>query len=101
VFRGLCLTASVVFTDYTGENVEITLVGRDALTRKALRFWANYIFNELGCQRLTARTSEHNWRMASLMERLGFTCEGEARCYYPDQSGALLYGMLKEECPWF
>jgi hypothetical protein len=97
------LRAAVVFTDFTGCDCHINLAGRAALGRLALRINATIPFIQLGCRRLTALVSKNNKSMEDLMwrSRLGFRLEGEMRNYYPDGSNATVWGMLKEECPWF
>ena len=61
---------------------------------------ANIAFESLRCKRLTALTKHHS-RMDWMMDRLGFEQEGCLRRYYSDDSDAIVWGMLKEECPWF
>jgi len=64
------------------------------------RVAGDYTFNQLGVQRVTARTHVKKQKVINVMVAAGFRVEGRARRYYPDGSDAILFGMLKEECDW-
>jgi hypothetical protein len=89
---------AVVFYDYSPRNVEIAVAG--LWTKQVFRVLGNHCFNVLGVERVTARTSEKKPKVASVIRRAGFREEGRARCYYPDGSDAILFGMLRHECRW-
>jgi RimJ/RimL family protein N-acetyltransferase len=89
---------ALIFNDYTGENIEMSVVG--LWTKKMFRVAGDYTFNQLGVQRVTARTNINKKKVISVLVAAGFRVEGRARRYYPDGSDALLFGMLKEECDW-
>lgn len=57
-------------------------------------------FIHLGVRRMTGIIGANNQRSIDLTERLGFKLEGRARKAMDDGEDALIYGMLKEECPW-
>ncbi len=90
------IRGAVVFTDYTGENIEISIVG--GWSRQMFKDIAHYTLEYLGCQRVTARTRASKPKVVRVMERSGFQREGLARRYYPGGDDALLFGMLPEEC---
>ena len=89
---------AVIFNDYTGENIEISIVG--GWSRRMFHDIGDYVFNQLGCQRMTARTAAHKQKVINVMIGAGFRVEGRARCYYPDGADAILFGMLRQECNW-
>jgi hypothetical protein len=87
---------AAVLQSYTGEDIELTIVG--AWSRGMFRIIADYVFNHLKCQRMTARTRVSNKKVARVMRGSGFRVEGQVRRYYPDGEDALLFGMLRLEC---
>lgn len=89
---------AVIFNDYTGENIEISIVG--LWTKKMFRIIGDYTFNQLKVNRVTARTRFDNHKVVSVMIRAGFRVEGKLRSYYPDGGDAVLFGMLRKECNW-
>ena len=86
----------VVINDYTGANAEMTGVGRGCWTPHVIRELARYVFRQLGCRRLTARTATSNRQAARALERLGFKREGIARQWF-DGEDAILFGLLADE----
>lgn len=87
----------MVFNDWTGANVEITIFGPGALTRKTLRVALRYVFGELKALRLTARTKRDNGMMQAVLGRLGFEREGVMRDYYGRGQHAVLYRLLPRQ----
>jgi RimJ/RimL family protein N-acetyltransferase len=57
-----------------------------------------YVFQQLGCTRLTAITTKKNRRTRAFLERLGFALEGCVRRAYDGRNSALVYGLLAEDC---
>jgi len=90
------LVAGVAFTNYTGYGIEMTLAGRQCLTRSVRQAICDYVFGWLGCRRLAIVTRRSNRRVRRLAPRLGFTFEGRARGYYGEEDG-LAYSLLSEE----
>lgn len=82
---------------WTGEDCEAFMAGRP--TRELLRVVSEYCFGMLACSRITCRVLETNAPMVALIERLGFTAEGRLRKALNGRD-VLIFGMLKEECPW-
>ena len=68
--------------------------------REMFRVAGDYSFNQLGVQRVTARTRADKGKVISVMIHAGFRVEGRARRYYPGGCDAVIFGMLKEECNW-
>ncbi len=91
--KGAC-----IFNDYTGENIEISIVG--LWSKKMFRTIGDYCFNQLKVQRVSARTRADKAKVINVMVLAGFRVEGRARKYYPDGADAILFGMLEPECNW-
>jgi RimJ/RimL family protein N-acetyltransferase len=72
---------------------------------KMLKEIFDYVFNDLGCRRLTVNVFKGLHDVAMIFcERLGFQFEGVTRqgVCFPDGSvfDVVHYGMLREECKW-
>ncbi|OCO98928.1 MULTISPECIES: GNAT family protein [unclassified Ensifer] len=71
------LVAGVVFHNYVPEAGVIELsaasVCKRWLTRQVLKGMFGYPFDELGCQMVALRVSEHNAGMIAIAERFGFS----------------------------
>jgi hypothetical protein len=91
------LVGALVFNDYTGPNVELNAAGDGCWTEPVVRAGFRYMFDQLDCIRVTARTRRKNRLVRKLLPRLGFKFEGVARRYYGDED-ALVFSLLKEEC---
>ncbi len=75
-------TGGMVFNDWNGANIEITVYAPHALTRQAMRAAYAYVFGQVGACRLTAKTKRNNAIMKKLLPRYGFKFEGVLRNYY-------------------
>ena len=51
--------------------------------REMFRVAGDYCFNQLGVQRVTARTRADKQKVINVMVAAGFRVEGRARRYYP------------------
>lgn len=69
------------------------------LTRALLRSCARYVFQQLGCDRLTIRIRADNTAMLALSARIGFVHEGTLREAF-EGADVLIFGMLRRECRW-
>ena len=58
--------------------------------------WGHWIFNQLGCDRVTAPIMKSNKRSRKFCEGIGFKVEGKVRKANNGED-MILYGMLKEE----
>lgn len=76
------LVGGAVFNDYNGSNIEISIYGPQALNRQSLREALGYVFLQLKCLRLTAKTRRGNAKLRRLLPRLGFKWEGEMKNYF-------------------
>jgi hypothetical protein len=98
VERDGILTGALVFTSYTGPDIELTLAGRGCWSRSVIRAGAHYVFRQLGCLRVsvTLRDASHE----HLAVRLGFEREGYARDKFGPGRDGILMGMLVRTCKW-
>lgn len=88
------------FERWNGSDVEIHFAGeRGFLTRQFLRGCARYVFDQLGCDRVTGRLPADRPAGKVIAERTGFVHEGTLRRGH-NGTDILIYGMLKEECRW-
>lgn len=103
------LLGVVTFHDYrvdpsTGAAlmIEMSGAGRDEhwLSRRSLQFLFGYVFNQLGCRRLTTVTPRSSERVLNVDKKLGFTIEGCLRQALPNGDDLIIMGMLKDECRW-
>jgi RimJ/RimL family protein N-acetyltransferase len=88
------------FERYTGDDVEFHYSGEPGfLTRPFIRACARYIFNQLGCARVTGRASAFRPKGIEMAMRVGFKHEGTLRQAYKG-TDIYVFGMLREECRW-
>lgn len=76
------LCAGAVFNDYTGSNLEITLVSDGGLTRGNIRAVFSYAFDQVKVNRLSAKTKRSNKAMRRMLPRFGFKFEGISAQYF-------------------
>ena len=99
--------AAVIFTEWRrgsfGNDMRITVVATNArwCQRKVLRELAHYAFDVANCVRLTSIVREGNARSVKVTVGLGFRKEGTIRRGFNGKTNALVFGMLKSECPWY
>ena len=97
---GQSLCAGVVFNNWNGSNVEISLASDAGITRDNIRAVYRYAFLQCGANRITAHTKRSNRAMRALLPRLGFSKEPEGvlpRFYGPKRGDdAFVYGAYPE-----
>lgn len=86
----------VVFNDYSNGNIEMTGVGRGCWTVPIIRELARYVFQTLGCSRVTARTAVSNRRAKRALLAIGFKYEGRMRDWFGHED-AMVFGLLRRE----
>lgn len=94
------LSGAMIFNGLNEGNVEVSIYAPHAISRGVLRVAASYIFETLGCTRVTARTRASKLRVRRFIEKVGFQQEGVLRAYYRDGEDAILYGLTRSECRW-
>lgn len=94
--------AVVIYNNYHGHDISMTIASSTPrwVTKGVLRGLFAYPFNQIGCARVTACTRKANKSARTLLEKAGFTLEGNQRLGYLGQQDMLYYGMLKKECKW-
>lgn len=98
-WEGERLLGVVAVWHYGSGNAEVGWAGDTGwLSRGFLRLVFAYIWQQLGCRRITGRIHEDNVDALHASMRLGFVREGRMRQAAPDGRDVLVYGMLKEEC---
>lgn len=84
------------FTNYTRDNVELTISVRELVTLRVCRFIAWLAFVDLGCRRISMRTRASNKQAIRAIEKTGAKLEGVAREYFNGED-AILFGLLRNE----
>lgn len=94
------LIAGVVYNNYVGHLIEMTIASLDKrwATRHNLRALFGYPFTQLGLRRVQALCSANDEGVKMFLKRLGFIHEGVHPCAYHDGNTAYSFGMLKHQC---
>ena len=93
------IKAVAIFTDFTKANIELHGVGPGAFTRSNIKSVLDYVFNQLGCVRLTTKLVRSNKKIAKVLSKLGFEYECTLKSYYglhPSQD-ALVFRMFRQQ----
>lgn len=90
------VVGAFAFTNYTSDNVELTVAVKERLTLRVVRFIVYLAFVDLGCRRISARTRASNVRAIRAIEKSGAKREGVAREYFNGED-AILFGLLRHE----
>lgn len=86
---------AIIVNFFDGRNCEVTTLAR-SLSRKDLATIGGFIFGELGCARVTARTDGANTPAIKGLTRLGFQPEGILRDWSAHGDG-LQFSLLKRD----
>lgn len=98
--------AACIFQEFRrgefGNDVRLTFVSIDPIwcNRRILSHIADYVFSDIGCNRVTAIIREGNKKSERMAIKLGFRKEGVIRRGWNGKTNALIYGMLQHECRW-
>lgn len=95
------LVGAVIFTEYTGNDIHVSVVTTNPCWwhRRYIRTLYEYVFDQCGCIRISALVKEDNAKSIKLLRGLGFQEEGRLRRYFNPQDG-LVFGQLRSECKW-
>jgi RimJ/RimL family protein N-acetyltransferase len=95
------LIGAVIFTEYSGNDMQVTVVTTNPIwwTRRNIRAMYDYVWNKCGCVRLSALCKESNAKSQKLLRGLGFQEEGRLRKYFNPEDG-IVFGQLRSECRW-
>jgi hypothetical protein len=82
------LKGALIYHNWNGSDLEVTHYGPNCWTRSVVRaaLWA-YPFENVGANRLTARTRRTNRNVRQLLTRLGFVNEAVLKRYYGPARG--------------
>jgi hypothetical protein len=92
----------VVITNYRDFDCAISVASETSLAWSdgVCRAVFTYVYDQLGCVRVTSYTKKSNKRCRAFLDGLGFQLEGTIRKGYSGKAAALVYGLLREECRW-
>ena len=95
------ILGGVVYSRFTPGNCEMSVAADSPkfLTRKTLREYFAYPFEQLALRRVTILIESCNTHSIDFNRRLGFVAEGLLRNWYGQHHGILM-GMLREDCKW-
>lgn len=88
----------MIFNNYTDANVDMTGVGLRCWTPSIMRQLADYVFNQLKCERVTAITRQSN-AVAKRVLGKHFVFETKRKRHFGTEDG-LQFRMCRDECPW-
>lgn len=93
------LAGAAVLNCFTGPDIEMTVAGRAAVTREAMRDIARYVFGQLKVERVSIRTRASRADVIDQAKRIGFSPEGYHPKLFGDDDGVSL-GMTRDACRW-
>lgn len=88
------ITAGVLFNQFEGCNVHVTVAGK-GWTRAFLEAVGEYVFGQLGCLRMTVTTEQTG--VAKLAIKFGGNVEGYMRDHFGYGRDACIIGILRAE----
>lgn len=91
---GGVIKAGVVFNSFEGCDIALTAAG-EGWTRAFLDAVGRYVFDQLGCLRMTAVTEQPE--VEALAKRLGGEVEGRLRHHFGRGRDGVIVGILRED----
>lgn len=88
------IVAGVLLNHFEGADVHATVVG-EGWTKGLLRAVGSYVFDQLGCERITAVTRCED--VAKIGKRLGGQVEGRLRSHFGAGHDGIVLGILRAE----
>lgn len=88
------IVGGVIFHCYEGAAVHVTVAGK-GWTRAFLRAVGRYVYDQLGCERITVTTEQPS--VIGYAKRLGGQVEGLLRSQFGPGRDATIIGILKAE----
>lgn len=90
------IAGGAIFRNFNGPDCDVLVVGNvEAFTPSFVRAIGRYVFNQLGCCRLSMTTDQP--RVVELAQRLGAKVEGLKRDGFGPGKDATLLGVLRAE----
>lgn len=91
------IVAGVLINQFEGPNCHVSAAGT-GWTLPFMRALGDYIYNQLGCLRMTLTTEIED--VARYAERLGGKREGLSRSHFGCGRDGIIIGILREEYPY-
>jgi hypothetical protein len=92
--RGDNLIAGVLFNQFEGFDVHVTLAGQ-GWTRRFVEAVGDYVYRQLGCLRMTATTEQPE--VINYAIRLGGEVEGRLKNHFGPGRDGIIVGILREQ----
>ena len=92
--RDGAIVGGVLFNQFEGANIHVSVAG-SGWTLPFLRAVGAYVFDQLGCLRMTL-TTEHE-AVADYALRLGGAVEGRMRDYFGEGRDGVIVGVLRKD----
>lgn len=94
--------AGIVVNNFRGTDCEISMASETPrwARKSVMRYIFDYVFTKCGCVRCTCIVVNHNRskRTRRFLTGLNFVLEGVLRRAYDGELGAMIFGLLKEDC---
>lgn len=91
------VVGGVLMNHFEGNDIHVSVAG-SGWTRGFLKAVGDYVFDQLGCERMTAITADEV--TATFVERLGGQHEGVLRNHFGPGVDGIIGGILKAEWPY-
>jgi RimJ/RimL family protein N-acetyltransferase len=88
------VVAGVVFNCFTWADIQVTVAGH-GFTRAFIRAVGRYVFEQLGCLRMSIVTEQPD--VMDYAKRLGAQTEGRIRNHFGQGRDGIALGILREE----
>lgn len=88
------VVGGAVFNHFEGADVHVTVAGK-GWTRSFLQAVGAYVYQQLGCERMTMVTASE--AVASYAGRLGGRIEGRLRSHFGSGRDGIVIGVLRDE----
>lgn len=92
------ITAGIVLNCFEGASLHVTAAGK-GWTRAFLRTIGDYVYGQLGCERMTFTTEQAD--VVGLAVRLGGQIEGRLRSHFGPGRDATIIGVLRHEWKFY
>lgn len=92
--RGGEIVAGILLNHFEGADIHATVVGK-VWSRGLLKAASAYVFDQLGCERITAVT--RNDKAVEFAKRLGGQIEGRMRNHFGNGHDGVLIGIVRDE----
>jgi hypothetical protein len=91
------IVAGIIINHFEGADCHVTAAGK-GWTRAFLRAVGSYVYDQLGCERMTFVTEQQE--VVALALRLGGVIEGCMRSHFGPGRDGIVIGVLRDEWRW-